>query len=304
MVIKKNSLVFTSLDSVSFSRDIFSLLPSSFRDYFIFDSKRHFGWIAHDNSKVVGYVLAQRWESDGENIGLVSHLEVSSGYRNLGIGSELLRLFEESAAECDKFIFAVIENEQSHEPALKILRKNHWEEPRIAKFSYRSTIEEFFEFSQWPAKIPRYRYQPYFFSWSELTAEELQQLGEDRGPDSWRDNPFPSPPTAFGERFEPNTSLGVRRGGKVIGWCLTGAYGPDTLLYGSFFLQKQYRNTGIAVSMFLESLRRQQEVGISQIVGFVDKDNVAVTRLHERLFPPHILSKNAVFTVEKLLQRK
>lgn len=304
MVIKNNNLVFTSLDSESFSRDIFSLLPSSLRDYFIFDSKYHFGWIAYDNPKVVGYVLGQKRELDGENIGFVSHLEVSSGYRNLGIGSELIRLFEESAAGCDKFIFAVIENEQSHDAAFKMLRKNHWEEPRIAKFSYRSTIEKFFEFSQWPAKIPRYRYQPYFFSWSELTAEELQQLDEDRGPDSWRDNPFPSPPSAFRERFEPNTSLGVRRGGKVIGWCITGTYGPDTLLYGSFFLQKQHRNTGIAVSMFLESLRRQQEAGISQIVGFVDKDNIAVTRLHERLFPPHILSKNAVFAVEKIVVPK
>ena len=304
MAIKNNNLVFTSLDSVSFSRDICSLLPSSFSAYFTFDSKTHFGWIAYDSSKVVGYVLGARWESDGENIGFVSHLEISSGYRNSGIGSELIRLFENSAAECDKMIFTVIENEQSHEAALKVLRKNDWGAPRITKFSYRSTIKKFFESSQWAARIPRYRYQQYFFSWSELTAEELKQLEENEGPGSWRDNPFPSPPTAFGERFEPNTSLGVRRNGEVIGWCITGMYGPDTLLYGSFFLRKQYRKTGIAVSMFLESLRRQQEVGISQIVGFVDKDNIEVTQLHERHFPPHILSKNAVFTVEKILHRK
>ena len=304
MVIKNSNLVFASLDSVSFSRDIFALLPPSFGNDFTFDSKKHFGWIAYDSSKVVGYVLGTRWESDGENIGFVSHLEVSNGYQNSGIGSELVRLLEDSATECGKITFPVIENQQNHEAALKVLRKNNWGEPRITKFSYCSTIEKFFESSQWPAKIPRYRYQKHFFSWSELTAEELKQLEEDEGPGSWRDDPFPSSPMAFGEKFEPNTSLGVRSHGEVIGWCITGMYGPDTLLYGSFFLRKQHRTTGIAVSMFLESLRRQQEVGISRIVGFVDKDNIEVQQLHERLFPPHILSKNAVYTVEKMSNRK
>ena len=164
MAMKNNNLVFTSLDSVSFSRDICSLLPSSFSAYFTFDSEMHFGWIAYDSSKVVGYVLGARWESDGETIGFVSHLEVTSGYRNSGIGSELVRLFEDSAAECDKIIFVVIENEQSHEAALKVLSKNDWGAPRITKFSYRSTIKEFVDSSQWPARLPRYRYQQYFFS--------------------------------------------------------------------------------------------------------------------------------------------
>ena len=115
------------------------------------------------------------------------------------------------------------------------------------------------------------------------------------------DEPDPAPPLVFGNDFEPNTSLGVRIDGEIVGWMINGLYGADTVLYGSYFVRRPYRNAGMAISLLLEALKRQREVEIPNCVWFAQNSNPEAKRLYDKILAPCILSRNAVYITRKIL---
>jgi len=195
---------------------------------------------------------------------------------------------------------SIVANEQSHGPVLHLLEKDGWDKPKVASYCYRAAIDKVFESAPWVNKDRRYRYRQYIFPWSNLTDEERTQLEDEKGPGSWRDEITPSSPLIFPKTFEPNTSLGIRIQGEIAGWNITGMYEPDTLLYGSYFVRKHFRNAGMPIALLLESLKRQQASGIVNVIWFAAAENKMV-KLYDRIFGPRISSRNAVYTVNKRL---
>ena len=266
-----------------------------------FELKTDSGWIVTNGSKTIGFIWGREYQNDGKKIRCVYRLEVKKAFRNLGVGTALLKRFETDSADLDLLELFVIENEESHGAILRVAKKNGWSDPKISSYCYRTTIEKFFESVPWAKKQREYRYQQYFFQWKELTSAERNQLKNEEGPDSWRDEPDPASPLVFGNDFEPNTSLGVRIDGEIVGWMINGLIGADTVLYGSYFVRRPYRNAGMAISLLLEALKRQREVEIPNCVWFAQKSNPEAKRLYDRILAPCILSRNAVYITRKIL---
>ena len=297
----QSSLQYIPLDPDLFARYASDYVPPFLKEY-QFDIETDSGWIVTNDSDAVGFIWSRRFEIDGKILRSVWHLEVVDAYRNSGIGTELLRRFQTASSNGDKCDFSVIANEQSHGPALRVLEKNGWGKPEISSYCYRTTVDKFFESVPWASKDREYRYQQYLFPWTELTSDERKQLEDEEGPGSWRDEPSPSSPFVFEMNFEPNTSLGVRIRGEIVGWNINIIYGPDTVLYGRYFVRKKYRNTGMAIALLLESLKRQRAAGIRNCVWFTQKHNKKAKQLYDKILAPCILSRNEVYTAEKILQ--
>ncbi len=267
-----------------------------------FELKTDSGWIVTNGSKTIGFIWGREYQNDGKKIRCVYRLEVKKAFRNLGVGAELLKKFETDSADLDLLELTVIENEESHGAILRVAKKNGWSDPKISSYCYRTTIEKFFESVPWAGKHREYRYQQYLFPWKELTSAERNQLKDEEGPDSWRDEPDPASPLAFGRDFEPNTSLGVRIDGEIVGWMINGLYGADTVLYGSYFVRRPYRNAGMAISLLLEALKRQRKTEIPNCVWFAQNSNPEAKRLYDKILAPCILSRNAVYITRKILR--
>ncbi|HIF71868.1 MAG TPA: GNAT family N-acetyltransferase [Dehalococcoidia bacterium] len=296
------NLNYKPLDEALFARYASNYLPPDLLDE-QFELKTDSGWIVTNDSKTIGFIWGRDALRDDKKTRYVLRLEVNKAYRNLGIGSELLKKYEADSTDSDRkqLVFSVIENEESHDAALKVAKRNGWGKPEIGAYCYRTTIEKFFESVPWAEKHREYRYQQYLFPWKELTSAERNQLKDEEGPDSWRDEPDPASPLVFGRDFEPNTSLGVRIDGEIVGWMINGLYGADTVLYGSYFVRRPYRNAGMAISLLLEALKRQREAEIPNCIWFAQKSNPEAKRLYDKILAPCILSRNRVYSVKKVL---
>lgn len=295
------NLNYEPLDQGLYVRAVSNFLPPNLLDE-QFDLRTDSGWIVTNGSKTIGFIFGREYQNDGKKIRCVYRLEVKEAFRNLGVGAELLKRFENDSTDLDLLELSVIGNEESHGAILRVAKKNGWSDPKISSYCYRTTIKKFFESVPWAGKHREYRYQKYFFPWKELTSAERNQLKNEEGPDSWRDESNPASPLVFGNDFEPSTSLGVRIDGEIVGWMINGLYGADTVLYGSYFVRRPYRNAGMAISLLLEALKRQREVAIPNCVWFAQKSNPAAKRLYDKILAPCILSRNAVYITRKILR--
>jgi GNAT superfamily N-acetyltransferase len=294
------NLNYQPLDEALFARYASNYLPPYLLDD-QFELETDSGWIVTNDSRTIGFIWGRDVLRDDKKTRYVLRLEVNKAYRNLGIGSELLKKFETDSADLDLLELSVMENEENHDAVLKVVKKNGWGKPKIGAYCYRATIEKFFESVPWAGEHREYRYQQYLFPWKELTSDERNQLKDEEGPDSWRDEPDPASPLVFGEDFEPNTSLGVRIDGEIVGWMINGLYGADTVLYGSYFVRRPYRSAGLAISLLLASIKRQRETEIPNSVWFAQKSNPEAKRLYDKILAPCILSRNRVYSVKKIL---
>jgi GNAT superfamily N-acetyltransferase len=293
------NLNYEPLNQGLYARYVSNYLPPDLLDE-QFELETDSGWIVTNDSKAIGFIWGREYQNDGKKIRRVYRLEVKKAFRNLGVGAELLKKFGTDSADLDLLELSVIENEESHGAILRVAKKNGWSDPKISSYCYRTTIEKFFESVPWAKQGRKYRYPQYFFPWTELTSDERNQLKDEEGPGSWRDEPDPASPLVFGMNFEPNTSLGVRIDGEIVGWMINGLYGADTVLYGSYFVRKPYRNAGLAISLLLESLKRQRKTEIPNCVWFAQKGNPEAKRLYDKMLAPCILSRNIVYSTKKI----
>lgn len=115
------------------------------------------------------------------------------------------------------------------------------------------------------------------FAWSELTDAEADGLREQ----SWYPDylsPFPE------EAVEPLNSLGLRRGGRVVGWVLTHRLDADTIRYTRLCVHPDHRTRGRGIALLGASIRRQIEAGVKYGFFGVRSENRPMVRfLHGRM---------------------
>lgn len=224
------------------------------------------------SEKVASKTIAIGAASNGEPIGLllanltamsaeISYIFVKEQFRNKNVASNLLQ-FLDKKLEQDKFAitFASYESSISSKPILEhiFLEKLKWHGPRL---HYIKCKFDSFAFD------PPWLHLEYplpigfeIFSWSELLQEEKDKLrhANEKGliPD------FISPFNEE-EKIEPLNSLGIRYKGAVIGWMITHRVSPDTILYASFFIKKEWQHGGVAVRLLCDAIKLQKQTKIA-----------------------------------------
>lgn len=97
----------------------------------------------------------------------------------------------------------------------------------------------------------------HYFSWNDLrekdreTIEYLEQQG--------RCLPYLSP-LNNPEKIHLETSIGLRKNDRLIGWSITHLIDSSTVLYYSLFVDKDYLQTGYGIQLLIESIKRQLQL--------------------------------------------
>ena len=136
------NLNYQPLDEALFARYASNYLPPYLLDD-QFELETDSGWIVTNDSRTIGFIWGRDVLRDDKKTRYVLRLEVNKAYRNLGIGSELLKKFETDSTDLGLLELSVMENEESHGSTLRILEKNSWGKPKIGAYCYRATIEKF-----------------------------------------------------------------------------------------------------------------------------------------------------------------
>lgn len=98
------------------------------------------------------------------------------------------------------------------------------------------------------------------FPWAELTESENKQLHYQLA-----QGVFPIEVSPFNIKTAPidlASSLGLRYKDEVIGWMVNHRLSPDKLQYSALFIQRQFQQSGIAITMLAHSIDRQISAGI------------------------------------------
>lgn len=146
------------------------------------------------------------------------------------------------------------------------LEQNEWSTPKLL------LVRCYFEAHKFDAPwFKRYVKIPLpkgfeFFPWAQLKPEERELLLHKH-----QEGTFPISVSPFHDEksIEPINSLGVRFKGNVVGWMITNRLNANTIVYSSFYLEPEYRETTIPLCMVAKSIYLQLhstvEIGLIEL---------------------------------------
>ncbi|HEX2911384.1 MAG TPA: GNAT family N-acetyltransferase, partial [Chloroflexia bacterium] len=237
------------------------------------------------HEKPVGLVLAQLLE-DERAVELLS-VAVFDAFKCQGIGSALLARLEK---ECLRLgyntISAFFGTTLKSRPAVeRLLAKNGWRSPRLAKIDYLLPKETFLEnMDSWSQRQTQLPPGFAFCLWGALTAEQeasLKQLV--RTDPRYARAILPKKKT-----FDPRFSMAVLCEGQVVAWQMVYEIDENILQYSKLFVREDLRKYGLALAMQAEISRLQFEQKLShRYIGWaVDVDNSFMRKFVENFLAP------------------
>lgn len=168
---------------------------------------------------------------------------------------DLLQQVEEIAFVQDKILINhFLRLNEPESPLLStILKERGWDEPKLF-------LKRFF-FDSYTFEPPWYETPPVLpsqikeFLWKNLKPGERKVLQNEYAQGHFSDQISPF----FKEdKIEPVTSLGLRYKKQVIGWAINHLVAPDTLRYTSLYIKPEFKHTGYAIRLLVDSIKRQQ----------------------------------------------
>jgi hypothetical protein len=99
------------------------------------------------------------------------------------------------------------------------------------------------------------------FAWSDLTPDELAELKRSHAESPWIDPDLE--PWRMSERFDPVSSVGMRKDGMVVGWVINHPIGPKLLCFTTRFMRRDLARRGAIFSLYVESLERLKGTGVT-----------------------------------------
>lgn len=210
----------------------------------------------------------------------LTDLYVLPNYRRGGIGRRLLAAVEEQVRR------AGVSRMQTHYKAdeqtphfERLLAGQGWDPPIVTGelFWTRCAVA----FGPW---VSRYRFRPpySFFAWPELTAAERDRLLE-RGAAGWYPPNF-SPFSRPDDAWDPLSSVGLRRKGEVVGWCLTVRESQGQMLVDILFVDPPLQRLGKGFMLVGEVIRRYCADGGDYAYWRVNPRNEAMLRWSRKAF--------------------
>lgn len=235
---------------------------------------------------------------NSDNNPMLLSLFVQENFRGKGYAGKMLSRLEEMASRQGSKV--MVAGFSSTNPCVeqfkRVLLKSGYGEPQVTSTIYRHSSLGLSE-----AELPWFfKYElpagpEGLFFWKDAAAGEREKL--QNAP--W----LPTGLTPFIDEhlIEPLNSLAIRAAGEVIGWIITHRLRSDTILYRSFYMREDFRNTGIAALMLLKSIKLQYQHGIPQYMLTIANQNMDVIPMINRWMVGYALAKTQWLNTGKII---
>lgn len=226
-------------------------------------------------------------------------LYVLPAYRRSGIGAALLSAMQAQLVQRGVAQLQAIYRPNEHTPFFeRLLAALGWVTPVLRRKVFWSRCAV--AFGPW---VDRYRFRPPYelFSWPELTQRERLLLAE-RSQTGWYP-PALSPFYRPDDFWDPQSSIGLRYNGQVVGWCLTVREKPDQMLVDILFVDPPLQGLGRGFMLVGEVMRRYCASGGDYAYWRVMPDNEPMLRWSRRAFQNALADEYDEWYSEKTLKR-
>jgi len=213
------------------------------------------GVVARLGGRIIALALAEvPVEPGGASPELLS-LYVDPDHRGKGVATRLVEAVEQVvSARGFGAIEAVYTTGRASQPAVeRIFEKRGWQPPERRTVSVRFTIEEALA-APWYGRIgvPE---GAEIFPWTGLTADERRRLIESNEAAPWI--PASLQPWRHDRiGFDPDSSLGMRYRGDVVGWVINHRISDDTVRFTCSFMRGDLSRRARILPLYTESVRR------------------------------------------------
>ncbi len=234
-------------------------------------------------------------------------LTVVPKHQNKGIGTELLRQFEQVVCEqgCRSMKAVYVGD---NPPLERIFLKHHWEMPKIIGVAVECNYDRI-------EPSPIYQIKPALpsgfevFPWDELTVEERVTIEvREAQPGGWYSasemsgsvSPFSD------ERFrESHCSIGLRYQGEVVGWMIVHRTREDALHFISLFVSPEHRQQNLGIFLVMLAIQRgrdyyQQNVPDIRVFWQFRIENKVMEQMVEAHLAPYAIDFKREKSAQKL----
>jgi GNAT superfamily N-acetyltransferase len=253
-------------------------------------------------SRPVGLVLITR-DSEGTSA-VAQSIYVKPGFRNLGLGTELLRCLERSLREelCRTVSLTYHSVKPTTVALERVLGKCEWEVLRTKLLVYESSFAKIAQ-APWMLKPARLADRMDIIPWSDITDADRRAIVQSQQAAPWIPEGL-IPSEWENEAFEPLTSLGLRYNKEVVGWIINHQVPPGSLRFSCAWTKPGLPQAGVLppfVALLKESIRRAAEVGFSFGTWFVPIRLRSMAGFSMRCLKPYSLSYGELRMAEKKL---
>jgi GNAT superfamily N-acetyltransferase len=213
--------------------------------------------VSVDGGQPVGLALAEIAPETG-SAELLS-LYVAQSARGRGVATTLVeRLEQELRGRGVTRLEAVYMTGKPSIPVIEhIFEKRGFDAPILRKVVVRFTAEEAAT-TEWyqRARLPA---DSEIFAWKDVRPEEIEELKRTHAENPWIDVNLE--PWRCSDRFDPVSSVGMRKQGKVVGWVINHPIGPNLLCFTTSFVRRDLARRGAIFPLYVASLERLKGTG-------------------------------------------
>lgn len=196
---------------------------------------------ARDEAELLSLFVHPQWRGRGIGTGTLQHLEVELA--RLGVGRV------EGTYTTGKPAIPILEH---------LFEKLGWDAPAVRTISVRFTPEEARR-TPWYARnlLPK---GSEVFAWRDLTPAEITELKSSNAAAPWiAPGLEPWSHAQFG--YEPDTSVGLRYRGRVVGWVINHRIWNDTVRFTCSFMRADLARRAAILPLYTEAIERADRAG-------------------------------------------
>jgi GNAT superfamily N-acetyltransferase len=252
---------------------------------------------AHSGHVCVGIAAATVNSGCLERSASVRNLEVVPCYRRRGVGTALLRQLEadvQSSGSC-KLRFATVGNAIPR-ALVSLLRRCDWPS-LIPAGIFCETDSATLGRARW-MKYKKLPESAQVFPWNELTLDEEYDIRS-----QLRSGALPQTLNPLGGEANINfrVSFGMRKAGRVVGWCVFRTAGTGENLCASLFITRELESRGFSIGLATRAIEAVNQFTPGRIIFDVSFRNPAMIQFLCRGIAAHLRSMQLVRTSEKHL---
>jgi GNAT superfamily N-acetyltransferase/SAM-dependent methyltransferase len=260
------------------------------------------GVVANSDEGPCGLALAH--PAVGNELAQVLSVFVVPQFRRQGIGGELLTrittLLQERGEP--RVVVSFPTGKEATPIVERMLARRGWTEPRPRLYLFAADKANVDALMQTGWMRERQMPPGYaLFTWPEATEADRETAIEyENSPD------FPHGLTPFLADYpiDPETSLGLRENGKLVGWMVTHRPGPEVLRYTCLYVHPSAAVKGVGIRMLIESLRRHAASPTRRenlkVVCAILAENEPMVEFFRHRFERSMPSLGMTFTVESV----
>ncbi|WP_291724382.1 TIGR03032 family protein [Bernardetia sp.] len=251
--------------------------------------------IAHNGQHQVGCLIL---EALPNGVGKVLSWYIIPPYRSLGIGKELLIKAQNIAKKVKLQGLAMdyVSDWTQKDVIEAIIDKQKWEKP-IVKLSLCKASNDSINTAPWLKKLPPLPLNMEIGMWKDVTEVEKKVILEKKKKQDWYPeivSPFQSP-----HLISLDTSVVLRREGKIVGWIITHKIKEDTIEFtGSFvdFKSLGLQKKSLLIHLISKAVNCFLDAGYKYGIWQIPQDHNTMFRFTDKFLKPYLIS----FTEQKV----